>query len=71
MQVDPLFVNPALGNFRLSQGSSPLVDAGNTNLFPSGITTDLDGNPRFVDMPLVPDTGVGAPPIVDMGAYEA
>ncbi len=71
VQVDPLFVNPALGNFRLSQGSSPLVDAGNNNLVPSGITTDLDGNPRFVDMPLVPDTGVGAPPIVDMGAYEA
>ncbi len=70
VQVDPLFVNPALGNFRLSQGS-PLVDAGNNNLVPSGITTDLDGNPRFVDMPLVPDTGVGAAPIVDMGAYEA
>ena len=71
VQVDPLFVNPALGNFRLSQGSSPLVDAGNNNLVPSGITTDLDGNPRFVDMPLVPDTGLGTPPIVDMGAYEA
>ena len=70
VQVDPLFVNPALGNFRLSQGS-PLVDAGNNNLVPSGITTDLDGNPRFVDMPLVTDTGVGTPPIVDMGAYEA
>jgi hypothetical protein len=69
VQVDPLFVNSALGNFRLSQGS-PLVDAGNNNLVPSGITTDLDGNPRFVDMPLVTDTGVGTPPIVDMGAYE-
>jgi len=70
VQVDPLFVNPALRNFRLSQGS-PVVDAGNNNLVPSGITTDLDGNPRFVDMPLVPDTGLGTPPIVDMGAYEA
>lgn len=70
VQVDPLFVNSALGNFRLSQGS-PVVDAGNNNLVPSGITTDLNGNPRFVDMPLVPDTGLGTPPIVDMGAYEA
>ena len=34
-----------------------------------GITTDLDGNARFVDMPKE-DTGNGTPPIVDMGAYE-
>lgn len=69
VQADPLFVNPALGNFRLSQ-SSPLIDAGNNNFVPAGITTDLDGNARFVDMPLVPDTGRGTPPVVDMGAYE-
>ena len=31
---------------------------------------DLDGLPRFVDVPGVPDTGAGTPPIVDMGAYE-
>jgi hypothetical protein len=33
----------------------------------------LDNNPRFVDLPGIPDTGnPGAPgPIVDMGAYEA
>jgi hypothetical protein len=31
---------------------------------------DLDGNPRFVDQPGVPDTGHGTPPIVDIGSYE-
>ena len=34
------------------------------------MTTDLDGNPRFVDDPATTDTGYGDPPIVDMGAYE-
>ena len=69
IQADPLFVNPGLGNFRLGQ-SSLAVDAGNNAFVPVGITTDLDCNARFVDMP-VPDTGLGTPPIVDMGVYEA
>jgi hypothetical protein len=37
---------------------------------PPAVTTDLDGNPRFVDDPDTADTGYGDPPIVDMGAYE-
>ncbi len=42
---------------------------------PVGITTDLDGNPRFVDDPDTPDCQqapgqCGDPPVVDMGAYE-
>jgi hypothetical protein len=37
---------------------------------PAGVTTDRDGNPRFVDIPTVADTGNGTPPIVDVGAYE-
>ena len=37
---------------------------------PGGVTTDLDGNPRFVDDPDTVDTGYGEPPLVDMGAYE-
>ncbi len=37
---------------------------------PEGITTDLDGRPRFVDDPETPDTGSGEAPIVDMGPYE-
>ncbi|MBU0493555.1 MAG: DUF11 domain-containing protein [Chloroflexi bacterium] len=70
IEADPLFVDPANGNLRL-QLTSPAIDAGNNTAFPPDILTDLDGNPRFVDIPTVPDTGSGAPPIVDMGAYEA
>ncbi len=68
--TDPLLANPASGNLRL-QLTSPAIDAGNNAAVPPGIITDLDGNPRFVDIPTVPDSGNGAPPIVDMGAYEA
>jgi uncharacterized repeat protein (TIGR01451 family) len=68
--TDPLFVAPVSGNLRL-QLTSPAIDAGNNAAVPAGVTTDLDGNPRFVDIPAVPDTGNGTPPIVDMGAYEA
>jgi hypothetical protein len=69
-------------NLRLSAGS-PCIDAGDSNSVPAdttdldddGNTTepipwDLDGHNRFVDDPCTPDTGVGTPPIVDMGAYE-
>jgi len=57
-------------NLRL-QLTSHCIDAGKNAAVPFGVTTDLDGNPRFVDIPTVPDTGSGTPPIVDMGAYEA
>ena len=56
-------------NLRLSAGS-PCIDAGDNTAVPSGVTTDLDGKLRFVDDPDTVDTGTGAPPIVDMGAYE-
>jgi hypothetical protein len=60
------------GDLRLGP-TSPAIDAGINEalgeLFPY-VTTDLAGNARFVDVPLVPDTGDGTPPIVDMGAYE-
>ena len=52
---DPLFRNPAAGDFRLSS-NSPCINAGNS-AFGIG-TNDLDGNPRVVG---------GA---VDIGAYE-
>lgn len=56
-------------NVRIRVGS-PCVDAGDNSAVPVGIVVDLDGVPRFVDDPLMPDTGAGAAPIVDMGAYE-
>ena len=56
-------------NLRLLPGS-PCIDAGDNSAVPAGVTTDLDGNPRFVDDLATTDTGNGTPPIVDMGAYE-
>jgi len=70
LDADPVFVDAANGNLHL-QDTSPAIDAGDNTAVPGGITTDLDGNPRFVDIPTAPDTGNGTPPIVDMGAYEA
>lgn len=49
---------------------SPAVDAGNNASVPQGVRVDLADRPRFVDDPTVPDTGVGAAPLVDLGAYE-
>lgn len=84
--VDPAGADGMLGtvddDFRLAVGS-PCIDAGDNTVVPAdsfdldgdGNTTeptpvDLAGAPRFVDVPAVPDTGVGSPPIVDIGAYE-
>lgn len=61
--LDPLFTSTG----RLGAGS-PCIDAGDNTVVQFPI--DLAGHPRFVDDPSVPDTGVGAPPIVDLGAYE-
>jgi hypothetical protein len=51
---------------------SPGIDAGDNLSVPEEVTTDLEGNPRFVDDPDTDDTGYppdGAP-IVDLGAFE-
>ncbi len=69
IDTDPLFVDPDNGNLHL-QETSPAIDAGDNTAVPVEVTTDLDGNPRFVDILEIPDTGSGNPPIVDMGAYE-
>ncbi len=52
------------------QTASPCIDAADNLAVPAGITTDLDGNPRFVDDPDTIDSGNGIPAVVDMGAYE-
>ncbi|MCH8822221.1 MAG: hypothetical protein IH984_01820 [Planctomycetes bacterium] len=82
IDADPLFVDPGIGDYRLSSGS-PAIDAGNNwgvpidendydddgvlcELFP----VDLDGNPRFNADESDFDPGCGVPVVVDMGAYE-
>jgi hypothetical protein len=61
IDVEPMFMNPGAGDFRLAYGS-PCIDAG-TNLTDL-LTTDLDGNPR----PL--DGNWDGSAAFDMGAYE-
>src|SRR5262249_33516417 len=63
---DPHFVDPAADNYHLSPFSL-CIDAGDNSALSSDILTDLDGLPRFVDDPWMPNRS--APP-VDMGAYE-
>ena len=67
--ADPKFIDVESGDLHLSD-SSPCIDAGNNNALTESVITDLDGRPRFFDMPSVADKGVGSPPIVDIGAYE-
>ena len=79
IDADPPFVDPdgtdndpdtwIDNDYRLQSGS-PCIDSGDNTAVPASVTTDLDGNPRFVNDPHVIDTGNGTPPIVDMGAYE-
>ncbi|MCP3903941.1 MAG: right-handed parallel beta-helix repeat-containing protein [Planctomycetes bacterium] len=69
IDTNPVFADLAAGDVRLAPGS-PAIDAGDNAAVPVGVTLDLAGNSRFVDDPDTPDSGLGQPPIVDMGAYE-
>jgi predicted outer membrane repeat protein len=73
LDADPIFVGETLvgsiDGFRLHR-TSPCIDAANNHALPDGIDTDLSGNPRRVDDPATEDTGLGDPPLVDMGAFE-
>jgi hypothetical protein len=77
INADPLFVDPdgpddILGNEdddHHLQPFSPCIDSGD-NSAPALPPTDFDGDDRRIDDPMVPDTGNGTAPIVDMGADE-
>lgn len=75
--LDPMFIDvngadDLLGteddNTRVTSGS-PAIDSGN-NASLTCVDIDLDGASRRADDPGTPDTGAGAAPIVDRGAYE-
>lgn len=72
IDLDPLFLADIPDQVRLLSGS-PCIDAGDNTIVPINVITDLDGESRFVDDPIVTDTGNGDgdAPIVDMGAYES
>ena len=79
INVDPQFAGA--GNYRLFCGS-PCIDAADTTKVPADgldvdedldlaeLTPDLDLKDRALDDPDTPDTGIGGPPVVDMGSYE-
>ena len=57
LSADPLFVSST--DLRLQSGS-PAIDVGDDTAVPAGVTTDLDGNPRFACGDLSSDAGVDA-----------
>ena len=56
-------------DLHLSAGS-PCIDAGDNDVLPPYVLTDLDENPRYMDDPNSVDTGHGTSPMVDVSPFE-
>jgi len=69
-EFDPMFFDPAGGDFRLTYNSLA-IDAGDNTALPEWVTKDLAGYWRKADVASFLDLGKGSAPIVDLGAYEA
>jgi parallel beta-helix repeat protein len=65
-----LAVDPLLDAALAPGAGSPVIDAGSNAGVPAGVLLDLAGSSRFVDDPATPDSGSGAAPLVDLGAFE-
>ena len=63
LDLDPLFIAPEKGDFRLAAGS-PCIDSGTVE----GPAIDFEGRPRPVDIPGTGRDGTGGE--YDMGAFE-
>jgi hypothetical protein len=63
ISMDPGFADAIAGDFHLTS-SSPCLDSGSNSVVPTGLSTDIEGNPRISD-----GNGNGTS-LVDMGAFE-